>query len=431
MRDELSLNYFFLNDDCILIKGALNGAIYDLKSGHVYSLTPIEKSILNYCEESKCLKTIAKLLNVPKGDILKILQEIKRNGLGHFYKNSVFIDKNTDYNLKSLSHKPVKLDTLVIELHRRCDLNCLFCDNEEANSPRYAYCGCRKERNPRCLTIEKIKSVIREGREFNLNSIYFIGGDPFLFKEKFFKLLEYCRKRVNGIWVHTHAGNLNDEGINLLNQLEINLDIPVYSHDEKLHDNITGTPYHYKKLISVIETLVGKGINFNVIHYIGDFNSTHLYKTQEFFKNLGCCSVTQKFIYPKNKMAADNPFLHIYNNSKKNFPRINKDIFFRNKTGNMCLSRKLAISRTGEIAPCHIIADRSLGNVKEVSINEVLRMKEIDSYWELSKDKLEVCNECEYRYLCIDCPILEHRADGKFYQNFYCRYNPQRAMFEE
>ncbi len=41
-----------------------------------------------------------------------------------------------------------------------------------------------------------------------------------------------------------------------------------------------------------------------------------------------------------------------------------------------------------------------------------------DKYWELTKDKVDVCMNCDLRYACNDCPITERREACQATKNF-------------
>ena len=434
MSIEFNKNYFFLNDDCVLIKGKTNGAIYDFEKGDVYSINNEETLILEQFENFESIEKISKNLSIHIEKILVFLQQVQEKGLGNFYERPVYIDKYIEFYREETFSKYIKLDTLIIEPHKRCSLDCIFCTDENGKkNEEYIYCGCRKENNSMILPIDTIKNIINEAKEFSLNSVYFCGGDPFIFKDEILELLKYCKENVPIVIAHTHATNLDEYCIDQIKDLDIHLNIPVYSYDEKIHDYIVNVNGNYKKLITVLKMLLGKGINFEAILYISEFNISNVKRTVNFFKNLGCKVVIQKFIYPVYEALGkkERRFLRFFNNKKFNFPKINKNTFLINKNGNVCLSKKVAINSNGNIIPCHIANNEITGNIKDVSLNNIIRKGKMDFYWNLSKDKLMPCNQCEYRYVCFNCPILEHRkVNQEFKENMFCKYNPINGKME-
>ncbi|WP_392389175.1 SPASM domain-containing protein, partial [Elizabethkingia miricola] len=76
------------------------------------------------------------------------------------------------------------------------------------------------------------------------------------------------------------------------------------------------------------------------------------------------------------------------------------------------------------------------GNVKTSSLEDALKHSEFREYWNLSKDHIEICKDCEFRYICTDCRAfteLSHQNDkGLDYSKpLKCGYNPYRGEWEE
>lgn len=94
---------------------------------------------------------------------------------------------------------------------------------------------------------------------------------------------------------------------------------------------------------------------------------------------------------------------------------------------NKCLNRKLSITADGQIKNCPCLA-KVYGNIRDCSIVEIFRSNEFQKYWDITKDKIRVCKDCEYRYICNDC--------RGFITNIYdkplkCKYNPYKQVWED
>ncbi len=46
---------------------------------------------------------------------------------------------------------------------------------------------------------------------------------------------------------------------------------------------------------------------------------------------------------------------------------------------------------------------QSFGNIRNVTLEETLQHPDFKKYWSLTKDEIEVCKDCEFRYICTDC----------------------------
>lgn len=103
---------------------------------------------------------------------------------------------------------------------------------------------------------------------------------------------------------------------------------------------------------------------------------------------------------------------------------INKEQFYRNQHWNSCWAGKLAITPNGDIIPCVFAREHIVSNVKS-GLEEIVDSKALQNLWKITKDQIEGCQDCEYRYACHDCRPLAEATTGNLYaQNPRCSYNP-------
>lgn len=110
--------------------------------------------------------------------------------------------------------------------------------------------------------------------------------------------------------------------------------------------------------------------------------------------------------------------------------------FFYAQHFNPCLGQQIALDCGGEIKPCLWFKD-ALGNIEKNRLVELIMQRKFDSYWYLSKDKIEVCKDCEKRYVCKDCRLshpacLTGETGGWLTQKpSYCHYNPYKGIDDD
>jgi len=112
---------------------------------------------------------------------------------------------------------------------------------------------------------------------------------------------------------------------------------------------------------------------------------------------------------------------------------IEVDVFqyFYNQKFNPCWGNKIAIDINGDIKPC-IWSNDILGNLKRDNIKDMIISGKFDYYWELTKEKFEVCNFCEFRCLCPDCRVITLKEAGYLTaKTSYCKYNPEKGKWED
>lgn len=81
---------------------------------------------------------------------------------------------------------------------------------------------------------------------------------------------------------------------------------------------------------------------------------------------------------------------------------VNMEYYTESLQHNSCLNRKISIDVDGEIKNCPSMP-KSYGNIKNISLQEVIKNKSIAEMWHINKDAIDVCKDCEFRHLCTDC----------------------------
>ncbi|KPU64030.1 Fe-S oxidoreductase [Thermococcus sp. EP1] len=85
-----------------------------------------------------------------------------------------------------------------------------------------------------------------------------------------------------------------------------------------------------------------------------------------------------------------------------------------------CLSGTLAITGEGFVLPCPLLRNFIGGNIKQMTLKQILRKRKLKRFWKLKKASLEACNGCPFAPICHDCRALEYRASGDIYGIEYC-----------
>lgn len=112
------------------------------------------------------------------------------------------------------------------------------------------------------------------------------------------------------------------------------------------------------------------------------------------------------------------------NISKEDF-KINLSFYLEGLKNNTCLNKKLSITKEGLIKNCPSLS-KSYGNVNNTSLEKVVNKKSFKYLWEINKDQINVCKDCEFRYICSDCrAFLNHDND----KPKKCNYNPYTMSY--
>lgn len=105
---------------------------------------------------------------------------------------------------------------------------------------------------------------------------------------------------------------------------------------------------------------------------------------------------------------------------------INIKTFTESLNHNSCLNGKLSIDKYGDIKNCPSMP-QSFGNVKDTSLQQALADKAFKKHWNLSKDSIKVCSDCEFRYICTDCRAYTENPENDKSKPLKCGYDPYKG----
>lgn len=97
---------------------------------------------------------------------------------------------------------------------------------------------------------------------------------------------------------------------------------------------------------------------------------------------------------------------------------------------NSCLNLKISIDSDGNIKNCPSMS-QPFGNVKDTTLQEALNHPDFKKYWNVTKDQIAVCKDCEFRYICTDCRAYIENPEDMYSKPLKCGYNPYTCEWEE
>lgn len=112
---------------------------------------------------------------------------------------------------------------------------------------------------------------------------------------------------------------------------------------------------------------------------------------------------------------------------KSNFA-INIPHFTEAMQANSCLNRKVSVDAYGNIKNCPSDTT-SYGYVGNQSVREALLNEAFVGKWKIRKDDIEVCRDCEFRYICTDCRIFIENRENQLSKPSKCSYDPYTATW--
>ncbi|MEL6534359.1 MAG: grasp-with-spasm system SPASM domain peptide maturase [Bacteroidota bacterium] len=109
---------------------------------------------------------------------------------------------------------------------------------------------------------------------------------------------------------------------------------------------------------------------------------------------------------------------------------VNQPFFLESMNFNNCLHKKLGIDTKGQIKNCPAMHE-SYGSIGETPLLEVVEKEEFTKTWTTTKDQVQECQDCEFRYLCTDCRVHVKDPTHPNSKPKNCNYDPYSATWQE
>lgn len=156
-----------------------------------------------------------------------------------------------------------------------------------------------------------------------------------------------------------------------------------------------------------------------------------------FFMKYPFCQTLVMYNSPHNKTTKGLFFYLIYAKGELYDSPGNYSLFFPTvkhfaeaQNHNTYYNRKIIIDEKG-FYMLGIHDSTRYGNVKDLGLSELISLEDYTRYWYVNKDKVEVCKDCEFRYMCIDSRLpVKNIETGLFYFNNKCSYSPYTCKWD-
>ncbi len=87
-------------------------------------------------------------------------------------------------------------------------------------------------------------------------------------------------------------------------------------------------------------------------------------------------------------------------------------------------ANRLYLDKEGIVYPCIHDTGIKLGNIHDKSIRDIVYSKEVNQLWTLTKDHIEKCKDCEYRYACMNTRTFRQSLEDRTSAPANCPYDP-------
>jgi SPASM domain peptide maturase of grasp-with-spasm system len=148
------------------------------------------------------------------------------------------------------------------------------------------------------------------------------------------------------------------------------------------------------------------GAATNTVRWYRKYDLRVVY-VQEQLRFPGCCGVVQPHYFTYNITHVTEAAAH-----------------------NSCLHKKIAVDARGNIKNCPSMS-RSFGNVREHTLAAAVEQPAFRQVWDITKEQVRVCQDCEFRLICTDCRAYTEDPADAYSKPLKCGYDPYAARWED
>jgi len=237
--------------------------------------------------------------------------------------------------------------------------------------------------------------------------------------------------------VFTNCTLITDVWIDKLVENNIAVATSFYGPTAEIHEQVTRVKGSFQKTLRTIKKLVSRGIKVRIGVIVMKANQDYVKETISFLREeTGVTDIKQDLVRPSGRgcnadtVAEELLQQHVWH--KPDFPKCTLKEFQRMRYGHNCFSKEACVTTNGDVFPCVMERGRSYGNVLDHLIPEILLSSRACETRLLTKDRIQVCRDCEFRYACFDCRPKAHGAD--LGENFFakppnCTYDPYLGVW--
>lgn len=403
--------------DVYVVGGRLRWAGYDIKNRVCIPLTE---------EEVHLLRVLASGNNISFSGRDKAagatLQRLRLKGLVVPGRPVI---RSLDFPVPSVPERPESFQVVWLEITNACNLSCTHCYADSSPS------ASRKGE----LTVDQWKTVIDKFIDYGTRTITLIGGEPLIAREKVEHVIRHARSRdANvqlGIFSNLTLMPRDENWIELLRDCNVSIATSIYGMYPAAHEETTGGHNAWKKTVEAIEILAQAGMPPFVGVYANHAGGENYETIAQWLRELG---VTRFNITAPSQVGRGIQLQWKKPIRRNTLPQVKHFADhdpIRNAVVHNCFFDHITVKPDGFVLPC-IMTRKTQGlNIFEHSIGEYLDSELYRHTAYTTKEAVEGCRECEFRYGCFDCRPDAIGRSGDWYSKPHCGYDPRLELGEE
>lgn len=398
---------YFLKKDVVVAYGAMGSCIYDLRDffAKIYRLDQ---------EASDFVKNITTQNDFP-------IEEEHNFLLSELLSNAFLIRGHEVCTKDEEKHQNKNL-TAWIEVTEKCQLRCSYC---------YGSFDAKKTNK---LNAKDIDLIIDQLICNGFSNFKLIGGEPLLCKDIVQTLVSRLSE-IKGcnIELFTNGLLLTEDFLAFCVKHDVKIAIGIFGANDTECLDITGASNVFKKQSEIIKLVKNSGVTYRLSITRTEQNSSASKEKLADIYEFPVALLRQDQVKHVGRAGSlpNHSLLQPKRIQESHFKRKFKSSFIKSNMydGHPCYKDKICITSSLDVYPCIMERTVVYGNLADATLVDILKSGSASACMKVSKDYIDTCKDCEYRYACFDC-----RVDRESPMNFYskslnCSYNPHKGTW--
>jgi radical SAM protein with 4Fe4S-binding SPASM domain len=254
------------------------------------------------------------------------------------------------------------------------------------------------------LPFSEVCSYLDQLEKHGCPEVVLTGGEIFL-RRDLLDIIAYTQERGFLFELFTNANFIDEKMADRLSKYFIEcVQISVYGTTAEIHEKVTRKPGTFNKSINAAKFLIERGIPVRLVNVVQQVNYEDAFRFRDFAKSLGADYDIDGTLMP-NRNGSNEPLtlgISVWQMAELHKAGITKP---PNPTVACTAARgKGRITAHGDIYPCNVINNASLGNLKQNSFDEIWA-----SPWRnelrnmITNYKPKRCGTCSNSQECVPC----------------------------
>jgi radical SAM protein with 4Fe4S-binding SPASM domain len=295
-----------------------------------------------------------------------------------------------------------------IEITARCNLRCVHCLRVHADDDG--------------LSFAEVCDVLDQLRALGCFQIVFTGGEPFA-RRDFMDIVEQAWRGRFGVTIMTNATMLTAGVVEQCKRNHVSeVQVSVYSMDERVHDAITQQDGSYRRTTRGIELALAAGLNVRIATPITSLNADDVPAVRSLWRQRGATFVGGSLLFPRqdgdpaplSMVASGEQLERVLAGDDNAASTRQPPADATAPASSLCPAgiERLGIGLDGAIYPCDALRVVA-GNVRSQALAGVWEHSAVlESLRSRRREHGAACTGCGVRSKCTWCPGLSRQLMG-------------------